>query len=60
MEIRVAKKGDNLQQYPHVLRKTQTWLVHFQLNVAYLVFNIEGKTEIGFASEDEGPVIGLL
>lgn len=24
------------------------------------MFSIEGKTEIGFASEDEGPVIGLL
>lgn len=40
--------------------KTQAGLVHFQLNVEYLMFNIVGKTEIGLVSEDEGPVIGLL
>lgn len=40
--------------------KTQASLMHFQLNVEYLMFNIVGKTEIGLASEDEGPVIGLL
>lgn len=40
--------------------KTQAGLGHFQLNVEYLMFNIVGKTEIGLASEGEGPVIGLV
>lgn len=42
-----------------MVEEAQAWLVHFQFNVTRLMLNIEDKTEIVFASEDEGPVIGL-